>query len=173
MADSRQLDILKRLTAHLEGISFDNGYEFDLAGRVFRGRMVYGADDPVPMLSILEHLQPDIQLSFAGHNNIARQETWVLLIQGWVENQPDNPTDLAYQLKASVEKRLSELIVMGVDGYPVFPDAYLLGTEQTITGIAVGPGVVSGPREISAMAFFYLPLGIGLAMDISDPFVGV
>lgn len=37
MSDSRQLDILKALTAHLEGMTVAGGYGFNMQGLVFRG----------------------------------------------------------------------------------------------------------------------------------------
>lgn len=175
MTDSRQLDILKRLTAHLEGITVAAGYEFDLAGRVFRGRRLYGESDPIPMLSIVEHLDPDIVINTAGDNNRLRQETWILLVQGWVDSAKDQfPTDEAYQLKAAVMKRLFRLIdIRPEDGTPLFPSEYMLGVyHKSISDISVGPGIVSGPREgVSSKAFFYLPVGVGLITDLSDLFV--
>lgn len=174
MPDSRQLDILKKLTVHIQGVTYDNGYDFDLSQSVFRGRMIYGDSDPLPMVSIVEHLSADVSVDVAGENNIMQQPLWVLLVQGWLAHDPDNPTDIAYQLKASVEHRLARLIKMNPsNGDPLYPDEYLLGIVDTITGIAIGPGVVSVSlrAEASARAFFYLPVGISLALDVSDPFV--
>jgi len=173
MPDARQLDILKRLSAHLEGITPANGYEFDLTGVVFRGRAFYGDDDPVPMLALIEYLSPDIDLQVAGPNSIERQETWIILVQGFVQQKPHNPTDEAYQLKAAVEKRLSETIVTK-NGDPAVPAAYMLGLHKDgIVNITIGPGIVSVPREgpASAYAFFYLPVGITRTVDVTDPFV--
>jgi len=46
-----------------------------------------------------------------------------------------------------------------------------LKSMQNITGVTIGPGIVSPPRQgISEKAFFYLPLGVGLATNISEPF---
>jgi hypothetical protein len=174
MADSRQLDILKRLGAHLEGITPANGYDFDMTGRVFRGRAWYGDDDPLPMIALLEYLSPDINLQMAGVNNTNREETWILLVQGFVQQQPENPTDDAYQLKAAVEKRLAETIATGRYDDPLVPAAYKLGLHtKGIVNISIGPGIVSVPREsqVSAYAFFYLPVGIERAVDVTDPFV--
>lgn len=173
MTDSIQLFALKKLTLELEGITPANGYQFDMSDRVFRGRLVYGDDDPIPMLSIVEHLQPDGNISVAGFLNSERAETWILLVQGWVENKPKNPTDDAYLLKAAVEKRLSDLIATDQStGNPLYPNRYLLGMKKTIINITIGPGLVSGPRaEVSAKAFFYLPVGISLAMSITNPYV--
>jgi hypothetical protein len=175
MPDSRQLDILKRLTSHLEGITPANGYAYDMSqGNVFRGRRYFGDSDPDVVLSIVEHLQGDISVQVAGWLNELRIETWVVLIQGWMKSNGDHPTDELYQLKASVEKRLSECITTSqFTGRPVYSDAYLLG--RTISNMAIGPGVVSvpvGSGDASSRAFFYLPVGLDLVYDVSDPFVG-
>lgn len=174
LPDSRQLGILKKLTVHLEGITPDNGYDFDMSNNVFRGRQIYGDSDPLPLISIVEHLTADVSVEVAAENNVVHQERWVLLVQGWLDHKPANPTDDVYQLKASVEHRLARLIQMNDQGYPMYPSEYLLGIEDTITGISIGPGVVSVSirAEASAKAFFYLPLGISIALDVSDPFVG-
>jgi hypothetical protein len=173
MADSIQLDILKRLTTHLQGITAANGYDYDLSQAVFRGRLLYGDDDPVPMISIVEHLQGDVTVDTAGENQIVHTETWILLVQGWTENDPVNPTDDVYNLKAAVEHRLARIIKQNNYGDPEFPSEYFLGLygQGIITGLTIGPGVVSPPRQgVSEKAFFYLPLGVGLAIDISNPY---
>src|SRR5436190_21944102 len=101
MPDSRQLDILKRMTIQLEGITPDNGYEFDCSGRVFRGRRGFGASDPDVVLSILEHLQGDISVETAGINRLVRQEDWILLVQGWLLlTDMNHLKNDAYRLKA-------------------------------------------------------------------------
>jgi hypothetical protein len=174
MLTSRQLDLLIRLTTHFEGITPANGYSFDLTGKVFRGRLVFGADDPDPVVSIVEHLSADISVDVAGENRISRAETWVLLVQGWIRIIDEHPTDEAYNLKAAVEHRLARCIQTNGQGQPLYPDEYFLGlNRQGVTGITIGPGVVSAPvrPDASQRAFFYLPVGIGWAADVSDPFV--
>lgn len=173
MPDSRQLDILKRLTTHLRGITPANGYDFDLSTSVFRGRLIFGDSDPNPLVSIVEHLTADVAVSTAEENRVLREETWVLLVQGWILYDVENPTDDAYQLKAAVEHRLGQCIKTNNQGDPAFPDSYLLGLRKGITGMAIGPGVVSVAirQDASSRAFFYLPVGIGLAIDVSDPFL--
>jgi hypothetical protein len=175
MADSIQLDILKKLTTHLEGITPAAGYLFDLSSSVFRGRAVHGDDAPETMLSIVEFLQPDRTLETASENNLLRSEQWILLVQGWVKNEDHaHPTDEVYQLKATTELRLSRLIEINRStGDPEYPNEYLLGLhKKSISSMTIGPGVVSGPRiEVSPKAFFYLPLGINLVLDVTKPFV--
>lgn len=172
MAESIQLALLKRLCTHIEGVTPDNDYDFDLTGSVFRGRRLYGDNVPDTMVSVVEHLQGDITTDVAGENNIKSTQTWILLVQGITKNDPKNPTDLTYNLKAAVEHRLSRLIEQEA-GDPKYPDEYFLGVKswKVIVGMTIGPGIVSPPREgISEKAFFYLPLGIQLALDITSPF---
>jgi hypothetical protein len=173
MPDSIQLHILKAITIHLQGVTPANDYDFDLSAAVFRGRLLYGDDVPLPMVSIVEHLQGDITTDTAGENQIERTETWILLVQGITRNAIENPTDETYNLKAAVEHRLARTIKMNAKGDPEFPDEYFFGLRslKAITGLTIGPGIVSPPREgISSRAFFYLPLGVGLATDISNPY---
>lgn len=172
--DSIQLTILKAITTHLQGVTPANGYDFDLSAAVFRGRLLYGAEAPDEMVSIVEHLSGDVTADVAGENNIERSETWILLVQGVTKNDVENPTDATYNLKAAVEHRLARTILQDYKGQPAYPSEYFFGLKslKVITGITIGPGVVSPPRQgISEKAFFYLPLGIGLATNISEPFV--
>lgn len=174
MPTSRQLDVLLRLTAQFEGITPANGYDFDLTGKVFRGRLVFGADDPDPVISIVEHLSADVTLDTAGENQIVRSENWVLLIQGWMRIIDTHPTDLVYNLKAAAEHRLARCIQTNGRGEPLYPAEYMLGLWRNgVTGITIGPGVVSAPvrPDVSQRAFFYLPVGIGWSSDVSKPFV--
>jgi hypothetical protein len=176
MADSWQLAILKALTAHLELITpaHDNVYAFDLSASVYRGRLQFGADDPVPLVAIVEHLAADVAVDVSGLQNVNSSQTWILLVQGWIQQTDIHPTDGAYSLKAAVELQLSRLIQADdKTGDPMYPDEFMLGFYKTcITGISIGPGVVSvATREESAgKAFFYLPVGIGLATTIYEPF---
>lgn len=175
MPNSRQLDILMRLMAHIEGVTPANGYEFDLSQEnVFRGRRYFGDSDPDVVVSIVEHLQGDITVQVAGWLAEQRLETWVLLVQGFMKTSGDHPTDPLYQLKASLEKRLSDCIATSPHtGNPLYPDVYLLG--RTVSSMAIGPGVVSVPvgssGDASARAFCYLPVGLDLTVDVTNPFL--
>lgn len=170
---SYRLDVLKALTAHLEGIKHiepdpENNIEgvdwggFDLTGKVFRGRNAFGEDAPETFLSLLEAPRPDYGTT-GGLFDVARTEEWPLLLQGWTKDDRLNPTDPAYLFMDVVERRLGEIVaVKAGSGNPMYPSAYLLGKK--ITSFAFGPGVVRPPTEgISAKAFFYLPLRVGLA----------
>ena len=68
MADPMRLVILKALCAHIEAqVRISNGFQHDLQGRVFRGRSVFGQDDPLPMVSVLEAPRPDQDQSSRIH----------------------------------------------------------------------------------------------------------
>lgn len=163
MADSYRLAVLKKLTAHLQGIAPANGYAYDLSSSVFRGRTLFGENDPVPMLSILESPRSDEGL-FAGENNSQRSESWSLLIQGWAQDDASNPTDPAYGLMDAVERHLLRLIqVSPINGEPLYPVEYMLG--RSVNGVTIPPGVVRPPMDmVSSKAFFYLPIRLTLVM---------
>lgn len=156
---SYRLDALKNLTAFLKMITIANGYSQDLYANVFRGRTVFGAEDPIPLISILESPRSDVG-SYAGENE--RKENWGLLIQGWTHDDPENPTDPAYELMDEVERHLERISACSpINGQPIFPDDYMLG--KTIADIKVHPGVVRPPMEgVSSKAFFYLPVTLTL-----------
>lgn len=173
MADSWQLAILKALTAHLKEITTPD-FDFDLSVSVYRGRRIFGEDTAIPFVSIVEHLAADVTVDVTGLNNSEQSQTWILLVQGVIDQTDENPTDDAYNLKAAVELKLSELIQLSdKTGDPVYPAKYLLGFhKKVITGISIGPGVVGTAlrEEAANKAFFYLPVGIGLATTIYEPF---
>lgn len=163
MPDTKQLTILKRLTDHLKGITPDNGYDFDLSENVFRGQARFGGDQPLPFVSILESLRPDPRPVGAGSERLLREEIWELLIQGWVDEDRELPTDQLYQLKGAVEKRLAEILV---EGSPV----YRLG-GNLIAGLRIGPGVVrAATPQVGGAEAFYLPLFVTFVMNLTDPY---
>jgi hypothetical protein len=164
MADSKQLRILKKLTAHLEATS---GYE---GIKCYRGLLVVSAKEVQDCLSILEAPRPIVGQG-AGHQNYKRLETWTLLVQGWPKDDKDNPSDTAYALKAAVEQWLFRIIAQDErTGLPVYPDLYLLGGD--IGSLTIGQGVVRPPSEEAAsrLAMFYLPLILEITTDVSNPY---
>lgn len=174
MPESKQLKILKRLTALLDGITPAEidpatgvAYAVDLAGKNFRGITVIGQDTKLPATTILEAPQP-INGEPADDLQTRRHENWRLLLQGFAVDDKENPTDPAYVLKAIVEQRLSR-IVAEEQGDPVYPDDFLLG--KLCTGFVIGQGVVRPPtKEVSPTAFFYIPLTVKLATDVTNPY---
>lgn len=177
---SYRLYVLQQLTAWLQGITPANGYAFDLSKSVYRGRAIFGASDSVPMVSVLESPRP-AQAILAGDEGFMRKEDWHLLIQGWVQDDPTNPTDPVYALVAAVEQRLGAIIAVRQDGsgLPANPAIYRLGANPNgvgtlITDLKYGPPVVRPPTEqVSSKAFFYLPVYIGLAAAATAPYITV
>lgn len=172
MADSYRLTVLKRLTALLSttvitpvaGITLPN----TLNGLVFRGRAVFGDNDPPTMLSILE--SPRAGNGSFGADGQTRTEEWTLLVQGWCPEDKTNPSDPIYSLLDDVERVLDRVTRLSREtGYPKYPSDFMLGSAvdgdgKLITTFRVQPGVVRPPAEkISSRCFFYIPVQVGLA----------
>jgi hypothetical protein len=171
--DPERLRVLKKLTACLQEITPENGYRHNLApdptkgkfaenGRVFRGRVFFGEQDPLPMICILETpLQPE---SYAtAPDNPSRHGDWDLTIQGFVEDDFVNPTDPAQYLVADVIRRLAVEKLQNAD-------FNLFGMGKTVTDIRVGVPVVRPPDELSAKAYFWLPVTLELAENLLKPY---
>lgn len=162
MVEPTRLTILKKLTEHLAGISTVDGYNFDLNGAVFRGRTIFGENDPLPMVSILESSRSES--TYSTNDFDQRQDKWSLLLQGWVADDINNPTDPAYFLADDVFNRLNMLVAIKNDssGRALYPDTYLLG--GLIGGIEFGQPIIRPPIEqVSSKAFFYIPVTLTLA----------
>lgn len=175
----KQLLVLRRLSTFLEGINPTNPdpgteqlYVTDLRKAVFRGRTTLGDNDPYPAVSLLESIKPEDGRP-AGHERIKRLEDWSLLVQGFAIDDRQNPTDPAYWLKAQVEQRLWRIIAVDErNGDPLFPEDWMLG--KLIAGLTIGQGVVRPPTAgVSPTAFFYLPIVVKLATDVSQPYLPV
>lgn len=162
MPDSFRLQVLKNLTTCLEGITIAGGYQHDLAGKVFRGRAIFGEGDPIPMVSILEVPIPLDQGDPADLKGYAHGP-WALMIQGFVDDDRANPTDPAHNLMADVKKRLAIEARKAVDDYTA------LGFDA-IERIILGPGVVRPADEVSSKAYFYMGLTIQMSEDLMNPF---
>jgi len=154
MADPARLQVQKALTAALREITPGNGYAHDLSDAVFRGRRLYASSDPLPMVSILEvPLPPDQRDAPLGAG--ARSGRWELVVQGFVKDDPLNPTDPAHYLMHDVKKRLAD----EMDAGRSYDDVRgFLGLPSVITDMQIGTGVVRPPDEVSAKAYFWLVL---------------
>lgn len=163
MADTKRLTILKALTNLLaEDVATANGYDFDLAGRVWRGRVNFSASELAsgPQVSIIEALNPDRDMKEAGWQP-TNKDGWILLLQGIAPDDRDNPTDPAHQLMGAVKKALAGIAV------PNHP-RYMLG--GLVAGFSMEPGTVRPPDEASAMAYFYLRVRLTVVEHLPDPF---
>lgn len=163
MNDSFRLRVLMALTDSLAQITPANGFQHDLTGSVFRGRSIFTHKDPLPMLSIMEPPQMPDQMESPSAST-QQSTNFPLLIQGFVDDDRENPTDPAYRLLADVQKRLAyERARQG--GYDI------LGFEGRVMALHIGKGVVRSPDEIvSKDAFFWLPVTLEFAEDHANPF---
>lgn len=171
--DPTRLRVLKKLTEALLEIRPANDYRHDLGpdptpgafaekGRVFRGRVFYGEQDPLPMICILETpLQPE-QLG-TPPDNPARHGQWDLTIQGFVDDDFENPTDPAHYLVADVIRRLAVEKRRNID-------FKLFDMGDVVTDIRIGVPVVRPPDELSAKAYFWLPVTLTIAEDLDKPY---
>lgn len=165
-----RLLVMQRLCALLEETPLVvNGKSTDLTGAVVRGRNIIGEEQkPLPMLSILEAPRPDVA-SFAGEEGFMRHDKWTLLIQGRALDDKLNPSDNAYWLEAAVEERLSQIMATKRSGSPEFPAVYMLG--GLITTFEIAPPVVRPPDDkVSAAAYFFLPIRVGIAVNVGSPY---
>ncbi len=177
------LRVLHALTNALKEITPDNDFVADMADfeveengetiqkvRVFRGRDEFGFNDPRPMLSILEH-PAAIEQILGPADDTAQHGDWEILIQGFVTDDADNPTDPAHHLAAEVVKRLAQEKVR-VDPSTHSPDILGLGyREPCVTGMKIGKPVCRPPDgQVSDVAFFYLRLTLTLLEDQDAPF---
>lgn len=161
--DPFRLRVLKGLTAGLEEITPGNGYRHNLAGKVFRGRDMFGDDDPEEFVSILEKpVEPEDEVDQHDDDpeGIRRFE---LIVQGFTKDDPINPTDPGHYLMADVKKRLAAENAKG-DDHDKFGIKRIW--QMRWTG-----GVVRPPDGVvSDKAFFWLSLTLKLLEDDEDPF---
>lgn len=167
-----RLAVLNALTGLLEMANGPDhmGQPFNLSGKVFRGRTEFGEETALPALSILESPTPDIG-RFAGSGE-AFADKWTLLVQGWAKDDKDNPSDPAYYLAAATLERLALITATRNDasGRPLDKQAYLL--NGLLTDAEIGAYVVRPvDKQASSRAFFYLPIRLGLARDVGEPYL--
>lgn len=165
MPESPRLTVIKALTTQLETITVVNGYTRDMTGKVFRGRSTFGQESPEEMLSILEAPRPDFGLLAAEHGRL-RKEDWMLLVQGWTDEDPVNPSDNAYNFAQEVEECLGRVIAVASNtGRPTYPSEYMLGNR--ITSFAISPPVIRPPTDgVSSKTFFYFQVKVGLVSNL-------
>jgi hypothetical protein len=164
--DSVRLGILKQLSAYIATeVTPANGYAFDLTAAVFRGRVLFGSEDPVPMVSILEGMMPDANPLTAGFGEEDQTDKWTLIIQGWVQDDDVNPTDPAHQLMASVKQALGKLRKqsnnLGLKGTPF----------AFVAEFVIGPGVVRPADQLSAKAYFWQRITLQIIEEVDSPFL--
>lgn len=177
--DPFRLRVMKAVTNQIKTVTVANSFKHDLndytdaAGRiserVFRGRDLFGASDPLPMVSVLEDFRPQEQTD-GGRDSRSSVQTgdWKLLIQGFVEDDPDHPLDNAYRLGADVVKAL----VKGkTDSAYKNNILGLGGSMPCVTGLKIGQ-TIARPKDgdVSDVAFFFLTITLTLVEDLENPF---
>lgn len=161
MADPRRLAVQKKICEIIAAIREDNGFETSsLEGAVFRGRTVYGADDPLPMVSVLEPEEiPEYVVT--SNPSTRRASEYDLIVQGWAEDDPENPTDPAHYLAADVTRALA--IARKKTGTSALLDG-LAGT------LSFTPAVVRPANEFSDKASFLMRVTLTIVEDLENPF---
>lgn len=174
-----RLLIQQRIVAALKTITPGNGYVNDLSdvdgvSRVVRGRGWFGATDPLPLIAMLQPPHPTDPLESPFDSpELAGQ--WVLILQGFVEDDAANPTDPAEILMADVRKCLSKLRtstarppnLLGLGGST---SADTKGTGNSVSDFTIGRGVVRPADERSNKAYFWLLLIAKIAENLESPY---
>lgn len=177
-----KLRVMRALTETLKDIRTADGYHYDLADatdphakhptRVFRGRAWYGDSDPIPMLSILEGVNPADEVAEPAPLNTTGQYDYPLIIQGFVNDDPVNPTDPAYLFLADVRRRLAVERKRKLLNSQSQPNPFGMGEPgpNRVTGLTIGPGVVRPADDVSAKAYFWLSLTLRMIEDAEQPY---
>lgn len=165
-ANPVRLEVHKRLTDVLKEISIANGYAVDLNEQVYRGRIVFGSETPVPAIAILEVPIP-LELMPPPADSTVVSGPWELMVQGWVEDDRENPTDPAHVLMADVKRCLAkEKKRANWDD----EDDGIFGLGRNVVNLYIGSGVVRPPEEVSSKAYFWLTITVDLAEDLENPY---
>ena len=168
-----RLLVMQRLQKLLETTYDVDGRIIDTTGRVTRNRNLTGEEVKDDALSILEAPRPDFAV-FAGEGEGWRKDNLTILIQGRVLDDKLQPGDNGYWFAAAVEQRLCRITEEKSQGREggMYPEHYMLG--GTITKLEIAPPVVRPPEDkVSAMAFFFLAVRLGIAVKIGEPYTSV
>lgn len=175
--ESKRLATLKALTSFLRSeVAVANGYKHDLTeeSQVSRGRMFYTKNEPLPQVSILENIDPDRYPRVAGGRDYdmpVTAEEWVLLLNGWVEDDKVNPTDPAYELMADVRKALAKLRRRPRPDMADFDNPHF-NLGGLISGLSLEAGIARPPIEqVSEKAMFWMRVKLKFTEDQNDPYL--
>jgi hypothetical protein len=171
--DPIRLVVLKRLSnllgttnyTHIDSQDRTQNKVTPMAGRVYRGRGIFGNETDTPFISILEAPIPaETNMAPRGGSDVTGD--WELVVQGFVQDDKYNPTDPAHPLLAQVKKVLAlERRKQDWDD----PSEGILGLGQTVDNLYIGSGVVRPADELSATAYFWLTLTVTMIEDLTDP----
>jgi hypothetical protein len=158
------LRLQKGICDVLATITTANGYKHDLTGAVFRGRFTYGDDDPLPMVCLIEPPQQENQINPA-RGATAGAGPYVVMVQGFVDDDKANPTDPAHRLLADVKCALA-LEIEKIRGSKT---AFGIRANR-LSDVSMDRGIVRPSDDISSKAYFWLPLRMTVAEKWTDPF---
>ncbi|ASD51925.1 tail terminator [Pseudomonas phage PspYZU01] len=166
--------IQEAITAVLAEVPKTYGDTETLEGHVFRGRALFGDDDPLPMIAILEDVDEKLQVPTPVGGQTSKTP-WTLLVQGFAEDDRLNPSDPAQELLALVKQRLTREAVKAQGTTPGRPPATGPGTGpfgmgNVITSMRMSPGVVRPADEVNGKAYFWFRLTLEIVENGLDPF---
>ena len=161
MTDPLKLRIQKSMQETFSQITHANGFRSNV-NAVYRGRIAIGDDEPLDAITLLEPPVPDDPIRGAPANT-ASSGIWEVLVQGFVEDDYENPTDPAYVLMTEVKMMLARERRRD-DGFNMF------GQDNKVSEILIGQGICRPPDELSVRAYFWLPVGIRITEDLLNPF---
>lgn len=173
-----KLRTLHAVTDCIKEVAPANGYVSDLAdfdpgdgalqSRVFRGRAWFGVSDPIPMVSVLEAVDADDDLWTPPADSASSTFDWPLIIQGFVNDDPENPTDPAYRLMRDVRRRLlkeKKRTVPGRHTTDPFGTSLFGLPGCRVTDMMVSTGKVRPADDVSAKAYFHFFLTLRVTED--------
>lgn len=168
MTDPFRLQVMRALTDGIaEKVAPANGCTNDLSQASFFGRAVWGDNDPLPLASLIEDPREQTTKStvVAGKGHLV---PWRLLLQGFVDDNPDDPTGPAYVLAAELMRAVAQIAQENFDR-----DDSVLGARRktnVIQQIGIGAPIVRPPDEFSSKAYCWIPLTLDLFETPSAPF---
>lgn len=157
-----RLRVLRNMTAAIETVTPANGCIHDLSGgRVRRGIIVFGEDEKPPLVTLLEAPIPADVLQSGGPNPNSTG-LWEILVQGFVKDDPDHPSDMAHVLMAEVKAALtkSKRQERGRD---------ILGMKGRVMEMYIGQGSVR-PEDGTSTTFFWFTASLRLVENLEDPY---
>ena len=174
MADPFRLRVMKAICNRLKTITPANGYVTDMSNftdeagrdseRVFRGRLVFGENDPLPALAVLEDPRAIEANNGSGSSPVAANE-FRILVQGFVSNGVEHPLDPAYLLSAEVIKALVE---GKKDRYNILGLGH---RAPCIMNLSIGQPVHRPPDDdVSATSYFLVGVTLTLGENLETPF---
>jgi len=165
---------VKAICATIETVTPANDYAHDMSkytdsagrpsDRVFRGRTIFGENDPLPAVAVLEDPR-SLDANNGTGNSTAAANEFRLLIQGFVRDDKDHPLDPAYMLSAEIIKALvgakkERFNILGMGS-----------RAPCVSSLSIGQPIHRpADDEISSQAYFLIPIRLMLAENLETPF---